>query len=94
MKDDAEGGGEEVDKQTSSRVGALQKLIDEKPHVPLFQCFVDPQSFGQSVENLFHLAFLVKNGSVEVKEDKGDIVIGILYVEITFKRPSPKARRR
>jgi non-structural maintenance of chromosomes element 4 len=37
--------------------------------VPLFQFCINPRSFGQSVENLFYVSFLVRDGSVAISAD-------------------------
>ncbi|KAL2868494.1 Nse4 C-terminal-domain-containing protein [Aspergillus lucknowensis] len=37
--------------------------------VPLFKFCINPQSFGQSVENLFYLSFLVRDGTVGISTD-------------------------
>ena len=39
--------------------------VDKKP-VNFFQFIIDPDSFGQSIENLFHVSFLVKEGKVAI----------------------------
>ncbi|KAE8152015.1 putative nuclear protein Qri2/Nse4 [Aspergillus avenaceus] len=37
--------------------------------VPLFNFCINPRSFGQSVENLFYVSFLVRDGSVGISVD-------------------------
>ncbi|KAK3071286.1 hypothetical protein LTR53_008909 [Teratosphaeriaceae sp. CCFEE 6253] len=37
--------------------------------VPLFEFVLHPRSFGQTVENLFYISFLIKEGSVGVSHD-------------------------
>ncbi len=37
--------------------------------VPLFQFVVNPKSFGQTVENLFYVSFLIKEGTVGIGKD-------------------------
>lgn len=37
--------------------------------IPLFQFVVNPRSFGQTVENLFYVSFLIKEGSVGFGND-------------------------
>jgi hypothetical protein len=38
--------------------------------VPLLKFALNPHSFGQTVENLFYISFLVKNGNVKVSIDE------------------------
>lgn len=41
--------------------------------VPLFQFVINPQSFGQTVENLFYVSFLIKEGSVGIGNDSNGL---------------------
>ncbi|KAL4913954.1 Nse4 C-terminal-domain-containing protein [Aspergillus aurantiobrunneus] len=43
--------------------------IADDAGVPLFQFCINPKSFGQSVENLFYLSFLVRDGTVGISAD-------------------------
>lgn len=45
--------------------------------VPLFDFCVNPKSFGQTVENLFYISFLIKEGSVGLNfDDRGLPTLG------------------
>ena len=49
----------------------LAKLnITEDGGVCLFRFVINPKSFGQSVENLFYLSFLIRDGEAGVDEDR------------------------
>lgn len=54
----------------------LNSMDPRRKGVNLFRLFINPDSFAQSVENLFYTSFLVKEGRVgiDVKED-GEIMI-------------------
>ncbi|KXG49903.1 Nse4 [Penicillium griseofulvum] len=41
--------------------------------IPLFSFCINPKSFGQSVENLFYVSFLVRDGTVGVAVDSRDL---------------------
>jgi len=41
-----------------------------KRPVNLFRFVIDPNSFGATIENLFHVSFLVKEGKVDIKVDE------------------------
>jgi len=45
------------------------KDLDQQP-INLFQFILDPDCFGSTIENLFHVSFLVKEGKASVTVDK------------------------
>lgn len=58
---------------------------DEEPAVSLFDFALNPHSFGQTVENLFYISFLIREGRVKVVVDENELpLLGNL----------PRARRR
>ncbi|KAL2919687.1 hypothetical protein HK105_200601 [Polyrhizophydium stewartii] len=63
--------------ETSNKVQMMHSHLLEVEPVSLFRFFVNPESFGQSVENLFYVSFLVHDGrvSLETSKDGDDIVI-------------------
>lgn len=44
--------------------------VEEKVGAPLLQYVVNPKSFGQTVENLFYVSFLIKEGSAGIGFDE------------------------
>ncbi|KAL2433289.1 hypothetical protein ABEF95_004746 [Exophiala dermatitidis] len=55
--------------------------------VPLFDFCIDPRSFGQSVENLFYVSFLIKEGKVGLDFDStGQPTLGIAATRTVAER--------
>lgn len=51
----------------------------------LFETILNPQSFGQTVENLFYVSFLIKEGAVGIQNDsEGLPTLGMYYVLQAF----------
>lgn len=51
------------------------KRMDKGRGLPLFQTIVDPTSFMKTVENFFHISFLVKAGKFEIKKQNNKAVL-------------------
>lgn len=61
--------------------------------VNLFDFVVNPHSFGQTVENLFHVSFLIKEGEVGIEMDDNDmptLAVNSEPVEQARKRKSTR----
>lgn len=56
----------------------IDRLAKDKPDgVPFFKTIVDPESFTQTVENIFHISFLVKEGKLGIKSNPRGAVITV-----------------
>jgi non-structural maintenance of chromosomes element 4 len=75
VKDDKVVEAEEVDQEemkkseneTSLNVVRLGQVLEEVGSTNLFKFFINPHDFAESVENLFHLSFLVRQGKCAVE---------------------------
>ena len=45
-------------------------LSNQSGPINLFRAIINPTSFGQSVENLFYLSFLIRDGEVSLEFDE------------------------
>lgn len=59
---------EEPTDEMVQKVMAQHHVADDGG-VPLFHFCINPRSFGQSVENLFYVSFLVRDGTVGIQVD-------------------------
>lgn len=71
-----------AEKAVSQELRQLEDLNEEKMQevmdkhniaddggIPLFRFCINPRSFGQTVENLFYISFLVRDGTVGISAD-------------------------
>ncbi|CCL98449.1 uncharacterized protein FIBRA_00447 [Fibroporia radiculosa] len=65
--------------ETTKNVATLENiLLQQDGAINLFRFIVNPNDFGQSVENLFYLSFLIRDGKCALETDeKGEPVIYI-----------------
>ncbi|KAJ8508195.1 hypothetical protein ONZ45_g9501 [Pleurotus djamor] len=62
--------------ETTKNVAILEELLTSDPEpINLFRFFINPNDFAQSVENLFYLSFLVRDGRVAFEIQDGNPVI-------------------
>lgn len=53
----------------------IKKIAKDDKSVPFFRTLVDPKSFSQTVENIFHASFLVKEGQLGLKSDRNKNIV-------------------
>ncbi|KAF9650575.1 hypothetical protein BDM02DRAFT_3111832 [Thelephora ganbajun] len=61
--------------ETTKNVTNIQRILDANGAVNLFKFIINPNDFAQSVENLFYLSFLIRDGSCSLEVEKGEPVI-------------------
>ncbi|KAL0956473.1 hypothetical protein HGRIS_002619 [Hohenbuehelia grisea] len=64
--------------ETTKNVAILQRILEEigEDKINLFRFVVNPNDFAQSVENIFYLSFLIRDGNVALEiEDDGEPLI-------------------
>jgi len=57
--------------ETSRRVELMQDKLKQVNEMNVFPFFVDPNSYSKTVENLFHLSFLIKEGRAGLELTSG-----------------------
>ena len=62
---------EATDEMSEDEIKQLmaKHLISADGGVPFFRFVINPQSFGQTVENMFYVSFLIKEGAVGIEFD-------------------------
>ncbi|TPX65042.1 hypothetical protein SpCBS45565_g05449 [Spizellomyces sp. 'palustris'] len=69
--------------ETTTLVFQIAKRLHEVGNINFFTFIVNPESFGQTVENLFYLSFLIRDGKVQLNEDEeGELILDApIFVE-------------
>eukprot|EP00013_Stygamoeba_regulata_P009813 CAMPEP_0177669096 /NCGR_PEP_ID=MMETSP0447-20121125/23220_1 /TAXON_ID=0 /ORGANISM="Stygamoeba regulata, Strain BSH-02190019" /LENGTH=277 /DNA_ID=CAMNT_0019175863 /DNA_START=12 /DNA_END=842 /DNA_ORIENTATION=- len=58
---------------TASRILEVKTILKENKELPWALLVTNPDSFAQTVENIFHFAFVVKDGEARVESRNGEI---------------------
>ncbi|KAJ5794920.1 hypothetical protein N7457_001519 [Penicillium paradoxum] len=68
LAEDALSGMEDITTEKAQEIMDKYNVADDGG-IPLFRFCINPESFGQSIENLFYVSFLVRDGTVGVSTD-------------------------
>ncbi|XP_074856620.1 non-structural maintenance of chromosomes element 4 homolog A isoform X2 [Carettochelys insculpta] len=62
---------EATEKEVERILGLLQTYFEEDPSMPIsfFDFVIDPNSFARTVENIFHVSFIIRDGFARIKLD-------------------------
>ncbi|XP_045710216.1 non-structural maintenance of chromosomes element 4 homolog A isoform X1 [Phyllostomus hastatus] len=68
---------EATEKEVERILGLLQTYFREDPNTPMsfFDFVIDPHSFPRTVENIFHVSFIVRDGFARIKLDQDRLPI-------------------
>nr|XP_005489917.2 non-structural maintenance of chromosomes element 4 homolog A isoform X2 [Zonotrichia albicollis] len=68
---------EATEKEVERILRILQTHFENDPNtsISFFDFVVDPNSFARTVENMFHVSFLVRDGLAEIKLDEDELPI-------------------
>ncbi|KAK1164716.1 hypothetical protein AOXY_G15092 [Acipenser oxyrinchus oxyrinchus] len=68
---------EATEKEVERILGFLQTYFKEDPRNPIsyFDFVIDPNSFARTVENIFHVSFLVRDGLAKIEMDRDKLPI-------------------
>ncbi|EIM79163.1 uncharacterized protein STEHIDRAFT_69835 [Stereum hirsutum FP-91666 SS1] len=61
--------------ETTKNVVVIRQLLEQQGNVNLFKFVINPHDFAQSVENIFHLSFLIRDGECALDVEDGEPMI-------------------
>ncbi|KAI9352182.1 Nse4 C-terminal-domain-containing protein [Obelidium mucronatum] len=61
--------------ETSKSVQKIMKVLQKKGPINFFEFVINPGSFSQSVENIFYVSFLIRDGHVSIDIEDGQPVL-------------------
>ena len=64
----------------------IQRILDANGAVNLFKFIINPDDYAQSVENLFYLSFLIRDGSCSLEVESGEPMICMCSIHLNQAR--------
>ena len=70
-----EGDIEQKGNATFDMVKLVGNLLRQHSPINLFEFVVHPESFGQTIENIFYLSFVIRNAMARIEEDENGLPV-------------------
>ncbi|KAJ1964587.1 hypothetical protein GGI12_001330 [Dipsacomyces acuminosporus] len=61
--------------QTTKLVQRVHRILTKVGPINLFKLVINPHSFAQSVENIFYVSFLIRDGKAFINDETGQPMI-------------------
>ena len=71
----------DMSKETSESVMKTYEILEKIGSIPFYHFITDPNSFARTVENLFYVSFLIRDGRVKIFIPKIAEATNELYIE-------------
>lgn len=65
--------------ETSNNVQLIYNKLLDAGAVNMFRFIINPDSFAQTVENMFYLSFLIRDGKVSIENETGEPILGMCF---------------
>ena len=66
---------ERQENETTRCVKMIYDILNEKRSINFFEFIINPESFGQTIENLFYLSFLIRDGKAVIDDESGQPIL-------------------
>lgn len=66
----------------SEHLITIYRILSESGSLPFYHFITDPNSFTRTVENMFYVSFLIKEGKVRMFYPEIAAQAGVLYIEV------------
>lgn len=67
------------DNETTKNILSVHKILKKNSPINFWRLITNPESFSQTVENLFYVSFLIRDGTAAINRETGELVICNLW---------------
>ncbi|ORX76836.1 hypothetical protein BCR32DRAFT_271035 [Anaeromyces robustus] len=65
----------EQENETTKNVVQICEILYKVGRIGLFEFIINPESFSQTIENIFYLSFLIHDGKALLDEEDGELIL-------------------